>query len=337
LAWRNWKRDNPKVAKKVIVTMGGSDSDNVTLKVIRSLNSLNDPELEVKIVVGPANPNAESLKRELSLSSFTSHLLHDVDNVPELMAWADIAVSAGGSTCWELAYMMLPSVILVLAENQAAVSRCLGDSDFAVNIGSCHDLNEQELAEKIQKILADSKKRLIFSQRGRELVDGDGGRRVCMHLIPDVLTLRPVNQDDCERVWLWANDPTVRAASFSKAVIPWEDHVRWFGERKNQPFFYIALNDRGIPIGQVRFDRINAELVISIMIDKRLRNWGYGKALIRTACTEIFKSSGVVEIHAYVEKDNEIAQKTFCRAGFREYPERYSQVQAPHHLILSKY
>jgi UDP-2,4-diacetamido-2,4,6-trideoxy-beta-L-altropyranose hydrolase len=334
--WRNWKRDNPEIVKRVLVTMGGGDPDNVTLKVIRAFNSLNDLKLEVKIVVGPANPNRESLKKELSMAPFISRLLTEVNDMPDLMAWADIAISAAGSTCWELAYMMLPSLLLILADNQAAVANRLDDCGFAVNIGDCRDLTEEEIAGKVRKILADSKQRSLMSQRGRKLVDGDGGSRVRRILEGDALRLRSVHEEDCERIWMWANEPKVRAASFSKAAIPWEDHIRWFSERKNRPFFYVALNGRGIPIGQVRFDLINAELVISVMVDKEFRNRGYGEALVKMACEKIFKCSEFYEIHAYVEKDNKISHRTFRQAGFREHPERYSQVYEAHHFILSK-
>ena len=54
LKYKDWKRDIPYKAKNILVTMGGGDPDNVTLKVIRALNSLYDWDLEVIIVAGPA-------------------------------------------------------------------------------------------------------------------------------------------------------------------------------------------------------------------------------------------------------------------------------------------
>src|SRR5688572_503987 len=46
-----------------------------------------------------------------------------------------------------------------------------------------------------------------------------------------LIRLRRARTSDNALVWQWANDPTVREASFSSAPIRWEDHVKWFDDR----------------------------------------------------------------------------------------------------------
>ncbi|HBE44959.1 MAG TPA: hypothetical protein DDW17_05780 [Deltaproteobacteria bacterium] len=72
LKYKDFKRTIPKKAKNILVTLGGADPDNVTLKVIKALNLMGDPDIEVKVVVGPANPHIKSLHKALlhSPSSF---------------------------------------------------------------------------------------------------------------------------------------------------------------------------------------------------------------------------------------------------------------------------
>jgi len=62
LKWRGWKREIPEVGGNVLVTMGGGDPDNVTLKVIQALNQMDSPELKVKVVVGPSNRHVKELQ-----------------------------------------------------------------------------------------------------------------------------------------------------------------------------------------------------------------------------------------------------------------------------------
>ena len=64
--------------------MGGADTDNVTLKVIQALAILDEPDLEVKIVVGPANPNIESLKKELSTFQKNNIKLQTIGQIKNL-------------------------------------------------------------------------------------------------------------------------------------------------------------------------------------------------------------------------------------------------------------
>src|ERR1700756_1431372 len=54
-AWGGWKRKIPAVARKVLVTLGGSDSDNVTARVVEAITC--EDELEGIVVVGGSNPH----------------------------------------------------------------------------------------------------------------------------------------------------------------------------------------------------------------------------------------------------------------------------------------
>ena len=178
LKYKDWKREIPEKATKILVTLGGADPDNVTLKVIRALNNLNDPNLEVKIVTGPANPNIKSLEKEFHLSPFTFDLVHNVHNMPELMTWADMVISAGGSTCWELAFMGLPSMIITVAENQAGIAEGLGKAGAAVDLGWYENISVNQCAQALKEILQDKNKRSCFSEQGQKLVNGKGEQKI---------------------------------------------------------------------------------------------------------------------------------------------------------------
>ena len=122
LVWKEWERHIPDTARHILVTLGGGDSDNVTLKVIQALHDIRLPDLEIRVIVGPANPHRDSLVAAIEHGPHSVELLFDVTDMPGLMAWADIAVSAAGSTCWELLFMGLPSLVGVLADNQVPIA-----------------------------------------------------------------------------------------------------------------------------------------------------------------------------------------------------------------------
>ncbi len=179
LEYRNWKREIPEKARKILVTLGGGDPDNVTLKVIEALKLLNDPDLEVKVVVGPSNQHMSSLKKAFHLSPFTFHLLPNaVSSMPSLMAWADMAITAGGSTCWELAFTGVPFLSIILADNQEDISSGLDEAGVAVNFGWCRDLSSEKLRSYLVDLIDDQVARRKQSSMGRQLVDGMGAGRV---------------------------------------------------------------------------------------------------------------------------------------------------------------
>ena len=181
--WRGWKRKTPSVAQKILVTLGGADPDNATLKVLRGLQLLEMNHWEAVVVVGGSNPYYECLQAAVRESKCPICLKRNVTNMPELMAWADVAISAGGSTSWELAFMGLPSIVMILADNQRAIAEKLGDMGLAINLGWHRDIKVEHLAGVIGHLMVSSDARTEMLQRGSNLVDGEGGFRVARVLV----------------------------------------------------------------------------------------------------------------------------------------------------------
>ncbi len=178
LTWKDWPREVPEKAHKILVTLGGGDPDNATLKVINAINKLEIEDLEIKVIIGPANPHIASLKEALDLSPLTFHLLSSVENMPELMAWTDVAIAAGGSTCWEIAFMGLPNIVLVLAENQQGIAEGLAERGVTINLGWFDKVSVGDITDAVAGLLSDKERRENMISRYRQLVDGFGVGRV---------------------------------------------------------------------------------------------------------------------------------------------------------------
>lgn len=186
--WRDWRRSTPDVARRILVTLGGGDPGNQTLKVIRALRRLDLFDMEVAVVIGAANPHRATLESDLAgLRRF--RLLENVEDMPKLMAWADLAVSGGGSTCWELAFMGLPSAMVVLAENQAGIARGLERAGVAEKLGWYEDVNVSFIQKRVDALVSGRQRRAEMSLRGRELVDGRGVCRVISELRGESVSL----------------------------------------------------------------------------------------------------------------------------------------------------
>ncbi|MFA7681993.1 MAG: UDP-2,4-diacetamido-2,4,6-trideoxy-beta-L-altropyranose hydrolase [Candidatus Peribacteraceae bacterium] len=168
-----------KIASNILVTLGGSDPKNVTGKVVEALRTLKD--VQVKIVVGGANPNLENLQ-ESCKESFME-IIVDTHDMKKIMEWADIAVSGGGSTCYELAYIGLPALSIILADNQKPVVQELEKAGVVKNGGWHADVTSEKITKSIQELIANHKKREVMSKNGTELIDGKGAMRVLEKLL----------------------------------------------------------------------------------------------------------------------------------------------------------
>jgi RimJ/RimL family protein N-acetyltransferase len=139
-------------------------------------------------------------------------------------------------------------------------------------------------------------------------------------------------------VWSWANDPAVRAVSFSKDDIPYDAHIRWFKTKLYDPncVFFIAEEINQKPIGQVRYDLVGNEATISVIVDDNFKGQGYGPQIIARASGRIFNIGHVKKIHAYVMPENHASIKAFKKANFKLIGSTTVKGQPASHFILSK-
>lgn len=319
LNWSGWHRDIPEVARKILVTLGGGDPDNVTQKVIEAVKTIEVCDLEVIVVAGSFNPHIERI--EESIKNFPEfRLIKNAGNMPELMTWADVAISAGGSTSWELAFMGVPSVLIPIAENQKPVVNELQSLGIAHTIENNAGINPVKLAEILSAFLQSRKIRSGFSERMVRYIDGKGSLRILHTMCNTSITLRNVEPSDCKRVWGWINDPLVRSVSFDARTIPLENHKQWFSSVMNDPslVYYIALDNNAIPVGQARFKITSHEAVISVLVDPNYRGLSLGTQLIRNATEKLFTETEVDTVKALIKTGNERSRRAFIRAGYQD-------------------
>jgi UDP-2,4-diacetamido-2,4,6-trideoxy-beta-L-altropyranose hydrolase len=334
----NSPREIREAGRKVLVTLGGGDPNNLTLKVIQALQKIDIPNLEVNVIVGPSNPHKKSLEDAILSAPCYMRILENATNMPELMGWADLAVSGGGSTSWELAFMGLPSVVLVMAENQRLIAEELDKMGVVSNLGWHERVLPSQVEQAVTRLLLSAEVRKRMASRGQGLVDGDGVARVLMRVRGQRIRLRRAREEDRRLIWEWSNDPSVRAVSFSSEPILWEQHLKWFESKLNDPgcFFYIALDEEDTPVGQVRYDTKDGEVVVSISLGPNFRGKRYGNEVIELSSQKLFKASDAKSIHSYVKMGNEASIKVFLEAGFKKLGMEMMHGEQAVHLILPK-
>lgn len=334
--WRERKREVSARGRKILVTFGGSDPDNVTLRVIQTL-SLLQTGVEVVVVVGGTNPHLASLQGAI-VHLNGSRLLKDVSNMPELLEWADVAVAGAGSTCWEMCLLGLPAILIDLAPNQTPVARELNKRKAAIHFGSKDSVVPERLAACLQSLLASGELRTVMSKRAQELIDGHGAQRIVAAMHGDELRLSDVEDKDCKLLWEWANDPLARSVSFSTEPIAWEQHVKWFRSQLENPdsLLYLALDAQDVPVGLVRFQIEGARAMVSINLANQFRGKGYGKIILTMGCTKLFETTAAVMADAYVKPDNQTSLKLFTSVGFKSIGTETVRGQQAVHLVLEK-
>ena len=182
LRWGVTPREISGDAKRLLVTLGGSDPVNFTPVVIRSLDLVEEPKFEVRIIVGSSNPRLDEIEDMIQDSHHDIEVLQNVSNMAEIIAWADVAVASAGTVVWELLHMGLPSILISLSSNQVPVANDLALKRAAIYAGWYGDLDERAISEYLIQLASQPAQRQDMSEIGRGMVDGNGVWRILKSL-----------------------------------------------------------------------------------------------------------------------------------------------------------
>lgn len=168
------------VLRNILVFFGGSDPINETAKALEGVSQLDRPEIAVDVVVGATNPHREEIRRWCE--TLPSAIYHcQADNMAVLMAGADLAIGGGGVTTWERCCLGLPSLVAILADNQAELTQATSEYGAIVNLGRADGITAEDYRHAIE-VLTPTK--LLHMERAAlELVDGAGCERVAETLV----------------------------------------------------------------------------------------------------------------------------------------------------------
>ena len=141
------RRKSPQL-RRLLVTMGGVDKDNVTGKVLAALQTCNLPDdLHLTVVMGVHAPWLVQVRAQAAQMHWPTEVLVGVNNMAQLMAESDLAIGAAGSTSWERCCLGVPTIQLALAKNQVAIAQALNLAGAAIM------LRGQAIAESLPPIM----------------------------------------------------------------------------------------------------------------------------------------------------------------------------------------
>jgi spore coat polysaccharide biosynthesis predicted glycosyltransferase SpsG len=288
------------------------------LRMLVSLGGMPDDEL---------NRFAEEVLSDDRLSGLEKRVLVDVDDVGSEMAEADIALAAAGTTAWELCAFGVPTVLMVVAEDQRAVALPLAEHGAATYVGEFGKIAPSDVVSALAALAVDQDRREELGRTASALVDGNGALRVATRLRADMLLPRHATKKDARMLWEWANDPLVRNWSFSAQTIGWSDHLTWLDAVIEDPAreLYVVEDERGTPVGQVRFDAFpegraspGATSEISYSIASTSRGLGWGGAIIDCCVRRYFSDTQTASIIARTLPGNMRSMRALVAADFDE-------------------
>lgn len=305
---------------RVLVSTGLADPGGVSWRVCEVLSRL-EHRMRVDVVVAPSAASHAAL---LALAArdprFALHAGLDGDGMAALMLAAGLSIGGGGGTSWERCALGLPSLVVVLAENQRQGAHALARARAAL-VFEPDEAGLAAVGRAVVELLSTPEALGCMSEAGLGLVDGRGTLRVasaCADLMEGI-ALRVAGPADGQQVWRWRNAPAARAASRVTDEIPLGAHLDWYSRAISNPQRVILIGHAGgEAFGMVRFDETaEGTWDVSIALDPARTGRGLGTRLLRRACAWLEADRPVRAFSAAARETNAASLRAFASCGFR--------------------
>lgn len=174
-------RRSKSTLKRVLISMGGVDKDNITSKVLSCLNQHQFcHNLHFTVVLGHTALHIAAVKKLAHELSFHTEVLVGVSSMAELMSNSDLAIGAAGGTAIERCCVGLPSVIMVLAENQKPGAQALEKLGAAIVVNEAEAIDD--IALVLENLLAQPALAKAVSDKACLVTEGDGVALIMKYL-----------------------------------------------------------------------------------------------------------------------------------------------------------
>ncbi|WOC78303.1 UDP-2,4-diacetamido-2,4,6-trideoxy-beta-L-altropyranose hydrolase [Stutzerimonas frequens] len=175
------RRVKPQL-RQLLISMGGVDKDNATGRVLEALRGCPLPDdCRITVNMGSTAPWLSEVKQQAISMPWATEVLVGVSDMARLMADSDLAIGAAGATSWERCCLGLPTIMLVLADNQRQVAQGLEQSKAARIIEKLQDIGSC-LPDLLRHLTQHPASLQFMSRSARRIVDGRGVNTV-VHLM----------------------------------------------------------------------------------------------------------------------------------------------------------
>ncbi|UCH71943.1 MAG: UDP-2,4-diacetamido-2,4,6-trideoxy-beta-L-altropyranose hydrolase [Thermoplasmatales archaeon] len=175
---RREEKKERKAVNKILITLGGTSFNDLILKILTSLQKIVKEDIEIFVILGPFNQSFDIIKKFTEKTDINVKLFDSPKNMTDIYLDTDIAISAGGTSCYELAYFGIPNAVITVAENQINIAKDLSKRNVSLYSGDIEYFKEEKFIQDINKLLERPELRNEMSNNGRRLIDGKGKMRI---------------------------------------------------------------------------------------------------------------------------------------------------------------
>lgn len=144
--------------RQILITFGGIDQNNLTLKTLRALEGLNHSNIKIKVILGPGYAHKKDLDNFSENSNLDCRVLSEVKDMGKEMQNIDLAITSNGRTVYELAAMNIPTISI--SQNDRETMHLFSRYSKGVSyLGISCNVDEDFLSSRIRELIENKEER----------------------------------------------------------------------------------------------------------------------------------------------------------------------------------
>lgn len=171
-----------KHVKNIIIMQGGSDTRGFIPRILKALYGI-PTAVQINVIIGPGFKNEIELKKALDQAPRVYNIIRGENDLSDLMLNADMAVSAGGNTLFELACLGVPAVVVCAEPFEAITANRMQKHGFGVNLGFKKDPAKGQILSAVNVMRLDYFMRKKMNSIGKKMIDGHGAERIITEIL----------------------------------------------------------------------------------------------------------------------------------------------------------
>jgi len=177
------RREECHIINNILISMGSMDEENITSIVLDVLVKYKwKTQPNITIVLASSAPHLQRIKNNLSKYNFPITILTDVTNMAQLMLRSDLAIGAGGTTSWERCCLALPTILIVLSENQKTIAENLSKAGAVIKLQKNSKV-KKNIKFSIEGLMQDKDSYMEMCFNAAKVCDGSGVKRTVEQMI----------------------------------------------------------------------------------------------------------------------------------------------------------
>lgn len=307
---------------RILIFFSSTDPHDLTGRSLEALEGL-DQALSLDVIIGAHHPDKTGLKARAKNSKHSVSFHENVSDMAALMAAADLAIGAGGTTSWERCALGLPAIIIEIVDNQRFLAKKLAEAGVVMNLGWHESVEVQDIEKAVQSFSDTPQTLKDMSAQAAAICDGRGADRVTCAILAGKVTghskawLRLLEPGDEDLLFKWQKSKDTRRYFRNSSVPSRDEHAAWFKAFLDHPdkTGFIVMAPAG-PAGFLRAEQSaeTGKYEVSILIASEFQRQGLAGRALECLHAMMPQTIFTAEIHP----QNKASLYLFGKHGYKE-------------------